>query len=127
VARLQHPNIVQIHEIGEYDGRPFLALEFIDGGTLLEKLAGNAQPDWEAARLIETLARAMHYTHQQGLLHRDLKPSNILLTADGTPKITDFGLAKILDASTGPTRSETLLGTPTYMAPEQAVGDARKK
>jgi tetratricopeptide (TPR) repeat protein/predicted Ser/Thr protein kinase len=126
VARLQHPNIVQIHEVGEHDGRPFLSLEYLDGGSLLRKVAGTAQPEREAARLVETLARAVHYTHQRGILHRDLKPNNVLLRADGTPKITDFGLAKVLDADGGPTRSETLLGTPSYMAPEQAAGDAKR-
>jgi eukaryotic-like serine/threonine-protein kinase len=126
VARLQHPNIVQIHEVGEYDGKPFLSLEYVEGGSLLRKVAGRAQTDWEAARLVETLARAVHYLHQRGILHRDLKPNNVLLTADGTPKITDFGLAKVLDADISPSRSETLLGTPSYMAPEQASGDTKK-
>jgi serine/threonine-protein kinase len=126
VARLQHANIVQIYEVGEHAGRPFLCLEYVDGGSLLRKAAGTPQPEREAARLVETLARAVHYTHQHGILHRDLKPTNVLLTADGTPKITDFGLAKILDAGAGPTRSETLLGTPSYMAPEQAASDPKK-
>jgi serine/threonine-protein kinase len=126
VARLQHPNIVQIYEVAEFDGRPFLSLEYLDGGSLLRQTAGAAQPERPAARLVETLARAVHYTHQRGILHRDLKPNNILLTADGTPKITDFGLAKVLDADLGPTRSATVLGTPSYMAPEQAAGDAKK-
>jgi serine/threonine-protein kinase len=126
VARLQHPNVVQIHEVGEYEGKPFLSLEYLDGGSLLRKVAGTPPPEREAARLVETLARAVHHTHRRGILHRDLKPSNVLLTADGTPKITDFGLAKVLDADGGPTRSETLLGTPSYMAPEQAAGDAKK-
>jgi tetratricopeptide (TPR) repeat protein/predicted Ser/Thr protein kinase len=126
VARLQHPNVVQIYEVGECDGRPFLCLEHIDGGSLLRKTGGTAQPEREAARLVETLARAVHAMHQRGILHRDLKPTNILLTADGTPKITDFGLAKLLDADSGLTRSETLLGTPSYMAPEQAAGETKK-
>jgi serine/threonine-protein kinase len=126
VARLQHPNIVQIYEVGEYDGRPFLSLEYVDGGNLLRKVAGTAQPEREAAGLVETLARAVHYTHQRGILHRDLKPTNVLVTADGTPKVADFGLAKVLDADGGPTRSETLLGTPNYMAPEQAAGNTKK-
>jgi tetratricopeptide (TPR) repeat protein len=126
VARFQHPNIVQVYEVGEYDGKPFLSLEYLGGGSLLGKVAGTAQPQREAARLVETLARAVHYAHQHGILHRDLKPNNVLLTADGTPKIIDFGLAKILDAGIGPTRSETWLGTPSYMAPEQAAGDIKK-
>jgi serine/threonine-protein kinase len=126
VARLQHPNIVQIHEVGESDGKPFLSLDYVEGGSLLRKVAGTPQLETEAARLVQTLARAVHYIHQHGILHRDLKPNNILLTADGTPKITDFGLAKVLDADSGPSRSETLLGTPSYMAPEQAAGDPKK-
>src|SRR5262249_28908084 len=125
-ARLHHPNVVQIHEVGEHEGRLFLSLEYVEGGSLLRKVAGRAQPEREAARLVGTLARAVHYMHRRCVLHRDLKPNNVLLTADGTPKITDFGLAKVLDADTGPTRSETLLGTPGYMAPEQAAGDTKK-
>jgi serine/threonine-protein kinase len=126
VARLQHPNIVQVYDVGEYDGRPFLSLEYLDGGSLLRQAAGTALPEREAARLVETLARAVHHMHRRGICHRDLKPTNVLLTADGTPKITDFGLAKVLDADGGLTRSETLLGTPSYMAPEQASGDPKK-
>jgi serine/threonine-protein kinase len=123
VARLQHPNIVQIHEVGERDGSPFLVLEYVAGGSLGCKLAGTGQPEREAAQLVETLARAVHYTHRRGILHRDLKPNNVLLTADGTPKISDFGLAKVLDADAGLTRTATLLGTPSYMSPEQAAGE----
>jgi hypothetical protein len=100
VAALQHPNIVQIFEVGEWragGGRaplPFLALEYVDGGSLEQKLAASLAPPDEAARLVEVLARAVHYAHQQGILHRDLKPANVLLTADGTPKLTDFGLSR---------------------------------
>src|SRR5262249_2405745 len=90
---------------------------------LLRKCAGAAQPEREAASLVQTLARAVHYMHQRGILHRDLKPNNVLLTADGTPKITDFGLAKLMDQDGSATRTEMLLGTPNYMAPEQAAGD----
>src|SRR5204863_5069642 len=108
------------------EGKPFLAMEYVGGGSLLRKVAGRAQPEREAAKLVEDLARAMHYAHQRGILHRDLKPNNVLLTADGTPKIIDFGLAKILDADIGPTRSEAWFGTPSYMAPEQAAGDMKK-
>jgi tetratricopeptide (TPR) repeat protein len=125
VARLQHPNIVQIYEVGEHDGQPYLTLELVDGGNLAEKLAGTPQPPRGAAEVAETLARAMHHAHQHEIVHRDLKPSNILLTADGTSKITDFGLAKLLDSAGGATPTEAFVGTPNYMAPEQARGEAK--
>jgi tetratricopeptide (TPR) repeat protein len=125
VARLQHPNIVQVYEVGEWDGRPFLSLELVEGG-LEEKLGGMPQPRREAARLAEILARAVHHVHQHGILHRDLKPSNILLTPEGVLKISDFGLAKLLDSNSGQTPSEALIGTPGYMAPEQASGHSRR-
>src|SRR5436190_3861568 len=92
-ARLQHPNIVQIHEVGEHEGQPYLALEFVDGPSLAQKFAGTPLPARPAAQLVEPLARAMHYAHQRGVVHRDLKPANVLLSADGVPKLTDFGLA----------------------------------
>jgi WD40 repeat protein/predicted Ser/Thr protein kinase len=122
VARLRHPNIVQIYEVGESDGCPFFSLEFVEGGSLAQKLDGTPWQPRPAAEMIETLARAMQAAHKGGVVHRDLKPANVLLTADGTPKITDFGLAKKLDDSAGPTRSGAILGTPSYMAPEQAGG-----
>jgi WD40 repeat protein len=122
VARLQHPNIIQIYEVGEQDGRPFFSLEFAEGGSLAGKLDGTPLPARQAAHLVETLARAIHAAHQRGIIHRDLKPANVLLTADGTPKITDFGLAKKLEDSAGQTASGAILGTPSYMAPEQAGG-----
>jgi tetratricopeptide (TPR) repeat protein len=125
LARLQHSHIVQIFEIGEHDEKPFLALEFLEGGTLADRLEGKPQPPTAAARQVETLARTMHAAHQQGIIHRDLKPSNILLTRDGQPKISDFGLAKQLDEDSTLTRSGALLGTPAYMAPEQAMGDIK--
>jgi tetratricopeptide (TPR) repeat protein len=118
VARLRHPNIVQIHEVNEHDGLPFLSLELVEGGSLETMLAAGLPTPTEAARLVEILARAVHYAHKQGILHRDLKPANVLLTTDGTLKITDFGLAKHLGAVAGPTRSGALVGTPEYMAPE---------
>jgi WD40 repeat protein/serine/threonine protein kinase/tetratricopeptide (TPR) repeat protein len=125
-ARLQHPHIVQIHEVGEHAGHPYLVLEYVDGGSLAEKLAGTPQPARQAAQWVETLARAMHYAHQRGIIHRDLKPANVLVTADGTLKITDFGLAKLLGAQgVNRTGSGAILGTPSYMAPEQAQGQTR--
>jgi WD40 repeat protein len=121
-ARLQHPHVVQIHEIGEHDGLPYFSLEFLEGGSLAQKIAGKPVPGREAAELVETLARAMHVAHLRGIVHRDLKPANVLLTADGLPKIADFGLAKRLDEDAGQTRVGQVMGTPSYMAPEQAAG-----
>jgi WD40 repeat protein len=122
VARLQHPNVVQIFEIGEHDGLPYFALELVEGGSLDGRLAGKPQPARAAALLIATLARAVHAAHLKGVLHRDLKPANVLITAEGTPKVTDFGLAKRLDLESGQTHSGAVIGTPSYMAPEQALG-----
>jgi serine/threonine-protein kinase len=124
VARLNHPNIVRIYEVGEYEGKLFFSLEYAEGNNLEARIGETPQPESEAARLVEVLAAAIHYAHQHGVLHRDLKPSNILLMADGTPKVADFGLAKLLDGS-GPTPTEAFIGTPNYMAPEQA-GNARE-
>jgi eukaryotic-like serine/threonine-protein kinase len=125
VARLQHPYIVQIHEVGEHEGLPFLALEFCPGGNLARKLDGTPLPPAEGARLIEQLARAVHAVHEQNVVHRDLKPANVLLGPDRTPKVTDFGLAKRLDA-TSQTASGAIMGTPSYMAPEQARGQSKQ-
>jgi serine/threonine protein kinase len=126
VARLQHPNIVQIYEVGEHDGRPFLALEYVDGASLARRVEENKLlPVRQAAELVEKLARAIHFAHEQKIIHRDLKPANILLTAAGEPKITDFGLAKQLDDDSGRTRTGAVMGTPSYMAPEQAEGKIR--
>jgi tRNA A-37 threonylcarbamoyl transferase component Bud32 len=120
LARLRHPNIVQVYEVGECDGRPYFALEYVEGGPLSARLAGQPLPAREAAALVETLARAVEVAHRAGVVHRDLKPSNVLLTADGTPKITDFGLAKRIQVEMSLTRTGLVLGTPGYMAPEQA-------
>jgi WD40 repeat protein/tetratricopeptide (TPR) repeat protein len=120
-ARLQHPNIVQVFEVGDHGGRPFFSLEFCGGGSLDRKLKGTPLPPAEAARLTETLARAMHAAHGQQVLHRDLKPANVFLAADGTPKIADFGLAKKLD-DVSQTKAGAVVGTPSYMPPEQALG-----
>jgi WD40 repeat protein/serine/threonine protein kinase/tetratricopeptide (TPR) repeat protein len=155
VARLQHAGIVQIHDFGEAGGLPWFSLEYIDGGSLQQKLAGRPLPAQQAAALAEQLARAMHYAHSHGVVHRDLKPANVLLqkktTTDDTesadkekarqvsvsdpchrcdpwldcsPKITDFGLAKLLDADSKQTQSGAVMGTPSYMAPEQARGQS---
>jgi WD40 repeat protein len=125
-ARLQHPHIVPIYQVGEQDGRPYLVLEHVEGGSLARQLDGKPQPAQASARLVEVLARAMHHAHERGIVHRDLKPANVLLGADGTPKITDFGLAKLLDGDPGArTQSGAVLGTPSYMAPEQAGASSR--
>jgi serine/threonine-protein kinase len=125
-AGLQHPNIVQVYEVGEHDGRPFLALEYVDGGSLADRLGGTPLPARAAAELVETLARAIHYAHERGVVHRDLKPANVLLTAGGTAKVADFGLAKRLEGEAGQTRTGAVLGTPNYMAPEQAAGRVKE-
>jgi WD40 repeat protein len=151
VSRLQHPNIVQVYEVGEVDSQPYLALEYVDGTSLARHLAGKPLPARQAAELVRTLAQAMQAAHASGVIHRDLKPANILLqpighrcteiNADDKPKedhssigvypfsavakITDFGLAKLLDGDVGQTRSGAVLGTPPYMAPEQAAGKSR--
>ncbi|MFI5455750.1 MAG: protein kinase [Isosphaerales bacterium] len=124
-ARLKHPNIVSIYEVGEQDDVPYLALEFVDGGSLAQALAKSPLAPGEAALLAETLARAMEHVHRHGIVHRDLKPANVLLTAEGVPKIADFGLAKWLDVPSGHSQSGAILGTPNYMAPEQARGEAK--
>jgi WD40 repeat protein/tRNA A-37 threonylcarbamoyl transferase component Bud32 len=123
LARLQHPHIVQVFEVGEHQGMPFLVLEYMAGGSLAQRWAGAPQPAKHAARLVECLARAVEHAHTQGVIHRDLKPANILLTEDGTPKVADFGLAK--QERPELTASGAILGTPSYMAPEQAAGDSR--
>ncbi len=125
VARLQHPNVVQIHTIGEADGLPFFELEFLDGGSLDRRLDGTPWPARRAAELVESLARGVAEAHRQGIVHRDLKPGNVLLAADGTPKVTDFGLAKSLAADSGLTRTDSIMGSPSYMAPEQAEGKTK--
>ncbi len=124
-GRLQHPNIVTIHEIGEHKGRPYLVLEFVDGFDLKKRLAEKPMSARDAAALLETLASAVHAAHNAGIVHRDLKPSNILMTADGVPKVADFGLAKLLQSDSGRTESGQIVGTPSYMAPEQAEGRSK--
>jgi len=146
VALLQHANIVQIYEVGDHEGHPYFSLEFVEGGSLSDRLDGTPQPALWSSHLIETLARAVHHAHKHGIVHRDLKPANILLSPpsrnDGqapgsdswfggpaapdlgqwTPKLTDFGLAKRLESNAGQTKTGAVLGTPSYIAPEQAAG-----
>jgi WD40 repeat protein len=122
LAKINHPHIVQIFEVGRYDERPFLSLEFCPGGSLAEKSAGRPQPPHCAAEIVLKLAGAIQAAHEAGLIHRDLKPANVLLTADGTPKIADFGLVRWMDVEQDHTRTGAIVGTPSYMAPEQTTG-----
>ncbi len=124
-AAVNHPHVVQVYDFGTWDGQPFLALEYCPGGTLAEKLKGNPVTATEAASLAEILARAVAAAHRKGIVHRDLKPANVLLTADGTPKVSDFGLAKMAESGDGLTLSGAVMGTPSYMSPEQAAGSGK--
>jgi serine/threonine protein kinase len=124
-ARLQHPNIVQVFEVGTHDGLPFLTLEYCPGGSLAQRLDGVPWPIRESAHVVETLAGAAQAAHAARVVHRDLNPANVLLTATGQPKITDFGLAKLLGEQ-GRTQTGAVVGTPSYMAPEQASGKAKE-
>lgn len=121
-ARLQHPNFVQVFEVGQVNGRPYFSMEYVAGGSLAQHLAHTPPSARQAAELVETLARAVQAAHERGIVHRDLKPSNVMLTTEGVLKIADFGLAKRLDDNPGHTRTGEVLGTPSYMAPEQAEG-----
>jgi tetratricopeptide (TPR) repeat protein len=142
VAAIRHPNVLPVHHAGEVGGRPYLVMEYVPGGTLAQALAGKPMPARDAARLLEPIARAVHHCHERGIIHRDLKPGNILLQSDERkvmsdesqdstlitlrsslrPKVADFGLAKRFDSEGGLTRTGDVLGTPAYMAPEQASG-----
>jgi serine/threonine-protein kinase len=120
-ARLDHPRIVAVYEVGDGE-RPYFSMQLVEGTTLARRLAEGPIEPREAAELLSKVARAVHYAHQQGVLHRDLKPSNILIDQQGEPHITDFGLAKRLDPGASLTNTGAILGTPSYMAPEQAAG-----
>ncbi len=128
-ARCQHPNLVPIYEVGEYEGETYLAMEYVEGENLGVALAGESRPPRQAAELVEAMARAIDHAHAKGVIHRDLKPSNVLLDAEGRPRIADFGLAKLRDATTE-TEVGAVLGTLAYLAPEQAragVGEVGPK
>ena len=119
---MKHPNIVPIYEIGEQNFLSYLALELVEGGSLAQALAKHPMASQQAAEMAEILAKTIGYVHERGVLHRDLKPANVLLTREGVPKISDFGLAKWLDVPSNDSRSAVVVGTPGYMAPEQARG-----
>jgi tetratricopeptide (TPR) repeat protein/tRNA A-37 threonylcarbamoyl transferase component Bud32 len=123
-ARLQHPNIVQVYGVGERDGHAYFSLEFVEGGTLQERLKKHGrQSNRDAAEIMKTIAEAVHFAHQRGIIHRDLKPANIMFSKDGIPKLTDFGLAKSVgEKDQAQTGADAVLGTPSYMSPEQAGG-----
>src|SRR5256885_5886299 len=122
-ARLEHPGIVPIHEVGERDGSCYFSMKFVEGGQLDEVVMRAPMSIRQAAELIAKVARTVHYAHQHGILHRDIKPGNILLDQKGEPHLTDFGLARLVEAESTITRTLEVLGTPSYMAPEQAAGN----
>lgn len=121
-ATLQHPHLVTVYEVGEHEGLPFFSMEYVDGVNLADRTREQPLPPTEAAKVVRTIAEAIQYAHDHGVLHRDLKPSNILLGADGRPRVTDFGLARQLRADARLSLSHQVLGTPAYMSPEQAAG-----
>ena len=122
-ARLEHPRIVPIHEVGERDGSCYFSMKFVEGGQLDEVARREPMPIRRAAELVAKVARTVHYAHEHGILHRDIKPGNILLDAKGEPHLTDFGLARLVESESSVTHTLEVLGTPSYMAPEQAVGN----
>src|SRR5438552_17412371 len=122
-ARLEHPGIVPIHEVGERDGSCYFSMKFVEGGQLDEVARREPMPIRRAVELIAKVARTVHYAHEHGILHRDIKPGNILLDAKGEPHLTDFGLARLVETESSVTHTLDVIGTPSYMAPEQAVGN----
>jgi len=124
-AGLHHTNIIQIYEVGEMEGAPFFSMEYVESGSLADRLRGGPIEDRQAAQLLISVARALHFAHRNGVVHRDMKPANILLDPEGVPKVADFGIAKRLTANSALTLSGAVIGTPTYMAPEQAKGTSR--
>src|SRR5438270_6115551 len=122
-ARLEHPGIVPIHEVGERDGSCYFSMKFVEGGQLDEVARREPMPPRRGAELIAKVARTVHYAHEHGILHRDIKPGNILLDAKGEPHLTDFGLARLVESESSVTQTLDVLGTPSYMAPEQALGN----
>src|SRR5262249_50839539 len=121
-ALLDHPNIVPIYEVGDDQGQHYFSMKLVRGGSLGGKVRELTGDPPSPARLLATVARAVHFAHQRGVLHRDLKPANVLLDEQGQPHVTDFGLAKRLQTESGLTQSNAIVGTPSYMAPEQAAG-----
>ena len=126
MGRLQHPGVVPVHQVGEYDGRLFMAMKYVPGGTLAQKLAGTPLPPREAAAAVAALARAVDYAHREGVVHRDIKPGNVLVGKYGEVQLTDFGLARRAGSDSNLTATGAVLGSPSYMAPEQAAGDAKR-
>jgi serine/threonine-protein kinase len=126
VAQLDHPNIVPIYEVSEQDGFAYFAMKLIEGASLAQRPPGPAAEPRAAARLVATIARAVHHAHQRGILHRDLKPSNILIDPEGQPHVTDFGLARRLGGDSELTQSGAILGTPSYMAPSRRPARRRQ-
>ena len=124
-AGLHHTNIIQIYEVGEFDGAPFYSMEYVESGSLADRLRNGPMDDREAAQLLISVARALHFAHRNEIVHRDMKPANVLLDPEGVPKVADFGIAKRLTANAALTLSGAVIGTPTYMAPEQAKGTSR--
>jgi WD40 repeat protein/tRNA A-37 threonylcarbamoyl transferase component Bud32 len=120
-AQLQHPGIVALYEAGTFDNQPYFSMEYVQGSSLAQLTANGSLPGRRAAAYLEQTARAVHYAHRRGILHRDLKPANILVDEQDQPKITDFGLAKLIQTDSGQTRTGTVVGTPSYMSPEQAA------